>query len=144
MNTLNRRQFLAGAGATGAGLAAATLPSAAACVDRPQQGQPHHQERPRLRRERPQNTIAEAIAIGGDGTIVGVGSYQRLKRFANSKTEVIDGRGGTVIAGLQDGHSHPMYAGLAAMNPSLEDAELSAADVQALVATFLTDPDLRQ
>jgi predicted amidohydrolase YtcJ len=139
MNTLNRRQFLAGAGAAGAGLAAATLPTAAhASIG-------HNKATRIIRNARvyvgnSQKTIAEAIAVGGDGTIVGVGSYRQVKRYANSKTEVIDGNGGTVIAGLQDGHSHPMYAGLRAMNPSLEDAELSAADVQALVATFLTDP----
>lgn len=139
MNTLNRRQFLAGAGATGAGLAAATIPSAAHA------GLGQNKASRIIRNASvyvgdPRNTIADAIAIGRDGTIVGVGSYRSLKRYANSKTEVIDAEGGTVIAGLQDGHAHPMYAGLRAMNPSMDDAELSAADVQALVTTFLDDP----
>ena len=42
--------------------------------------------------------------------------------------------GGTVMAGIQDGHAHPMYAGLRSLSPSLEDAELTGAEVQDLVA----------
>ena len=139
MNTINRRQFLAGAGATGAGLAATAIPTAA------QAGSGDGQATRIIRNARVYvgdraNTIAEAIAVGADGTILGVGSYRSLKRYVGYSTEVINGHGGTVISGIQDGHAHPMYAGLASLNPTMEDAVLSAADVQSLVATFLADP----
>ncbi|MGB2838820.1 MAG: amidohydrolase [Actinomycetes bacterium] len=139
MNTINRRQFLAGAGATGAGLAATAIPTAA------QAGSGNGQATRIIRNARVYvgdraNTIAEAIAVGADGTILGVGSYRSLKRYVGYSTEVINGHGGTVISGIQDGHAHPMYAGLASLNPTMEDAVLSAADVQSLVATFLADP----
>jgi predicted amidohydrolase YtcJ len=84
---------------------------------------------------------ADAVAIGGDGLILAVGRYRDLASLGTTQTEVIDARGGTVMAGLQDGHVHPMYAGLRSLNPSMEDAELTAAGVQEQVAGFLADPN---
>lgn len=85
-------------------------------------------------------TVARAIAIGWDGRILAVGSERELHRLKGRRTEVVDAAGGTVIAGIHDGHVHPMYAGLRALNPSLGDAELTAAEVTSLVSGFLADP----
>lgn len=85
-------------------------------------------------------TVARAIAIGWDGRILAVGSERELHRLKGRRTEVVDAAGGTVIAGIHDGHVHPMYAGLRALNPTLGDAELTAAEVTALVGSFLDDP----
>jgi predicted amidohydrolase YtcJ len=142
-NPISRRRFLGGTAALGAGAALAGLPSLAQRTS----AAPASTAKAatiirgaRVFTGDNRNTIAEAIAIGKDGRILGVDSYKRLKRFANSKTQVLDAAGGTVMAGIHDGHVHPMYAGLRSLNPSLFDAELTAADVRAAVTTFLDDP----
>jgi predicted amidohydrolase YtcJ len=139
-NVISRRRFLGGAAALGAGAALATLPGASRPASAATAKAATVIRHARVFVGDDRNTIAEAIAIGKDGRILGVDTYQRLKRFTNSKTQVIDGAGGTVIAGIHDGHMHPMYAGLRSLNPSLFDAELTAADVRAAVAAFLADP----
>ena len=86
------------------------------------------------------NTMADAVAIGADGRILAVGTDKQVGAYSAYSTEVVDAKGGTVMSGIHDGHVHPMYAGLRALNPSLEDAELTAAEVQDIVTTFLADP----
>ncbi len=140
MSSISRRQFLGATGAVSAGMAASLLPSVAHATSYGSKKAATIISNARVFVGDGGNTMAEAIAVGTDGRILGVGSYKSLKSFKNSKTEVIDGQGGTVMAGLQDGHVHPMYAGLRALNPSMEDAELSATEVRNLVTTFLADP----
>jgi predicted amidohydrolase YtcJ len=137
-NEISRRRFLGGVAALGAGAGLAMLPSAAAA------GSGTQKARTIIRGARvfvgdDRETIADAIAIGKDGRILGVGTWKRLSRYRNSKTQIIDGAGGTVMAGIHDGHVHPMYGGLRALNPSLYDAELTAVEVQTAVSTFLSD-----
>jgi predicted amidohydrolase YtcJ len=80
----------------------------------------------------------EAVAIGVDGTIVDVGSTQRIRRLAGSGTEVIDARGGTVMPGIHDGHMHPLGAATQGLNPSLRNATFSVPELQAALRTMLT------
>ncbi len=140
---ISRRLFLGGLGAAGAGAAVGLSPAAAGAAA-PRRGG-CNRAATIIRNARvfvgdSRGTVAEAIAVGANGRVLGVGGYQSLKRFRTSTTEIVDGNGGTVLSGVQDGHAHPMYAGLRAMNPSLEDAELTGAEVQGLVSTFLQDP----
>ena len=137
---ISRRTFLGGVAALGAGAGLAVLPTGAGGVAAASKKATTIISGARVFVGDRRTTVTEAIAIGHDGRILGVGSYKSLQRYRNSKTQVIDGAGGTVLAGLQDGHAHPMYAGLRAMNPSMADAELTAAEVQALITTFLADP----
>ncbi len=140
MNAINRRQFIGGAGAVTAGAALSLTPSLASAASSGRQGAATIIGNARVFVGNRRNTIAEAIAVGKDGRILGVGSYKSLRSLKTSKTQVIDGEGGTVMAGLQDGHAHPMYAGLRSLNPSIEDAELTAAEVRGAVEFFLADP----
>src|SRR5262245_841087 len=49
--------------------------------------------------------IAQAVAVKGN-RIVAVGSNEEVRKLAGSGTKVIDLKGGTVIPGLIDNHSH--------------------------------------
>jgi len=55
-------------------------------------------------------SIVEAIAIFGN-KIEKVGSNSELLKLSNSKTKIIDLKGKTVLPGLVDSHTHPIYAG---------------------------------
>ena len=135
---ISRRAFLGGVGAAGAGAAVSMTPgtsfakssrSAATII-----------VGGRVFVGDNKNTVCEAIAIAKDGRIIDVGRYQKLRAYRTSSTNIVDAHGGTVMAGIQDGHSHPMYAGLQSLSPTLENAELTGAQVTELVATFLLDP----
>jgi predicted amidohydrolase YtcJ len=139
MTDLTRRHFL-GAAATGVGAAAVTtsaLSGTAAASDT---------KAATIIRNASvfvgddANTVAEAVAISPEGRILAVGTNREVKSYAGYATEVVDARGGTVMSGIHDGHVHPMYAGLRSLNASLDDAELSAADLQDVLTTFLADP----
>ena len=137
MSNVSRRRFLgaaAGAGATAVAMPAFT--SSASASDK---------AATIIRNARVfvgdrANTMAQSVAIGADGRILAVGTNKQVAAYSGYSTEVVDAGGGTVMAGIHDGHVHPMYGGLRSLNPSLEDAELSAADVQTYVTTFLADP----
>ena len=130
---LSRRQFLAGTGMAGAALIAggprvlaAPQPSTAATVIRG--GRVFTGTGGKLQ---------QALAIGADGRILDVGTDSSVKRWIGSGTRVIDAGGGTVMAGIHDGHMHPLYAGILSLSPSLYNAELSLADLQATLQSFL-------
>jgi hypothetical protein len=61
-----------------------------------------------MSRERP---FAEAVSIRG-GRFARVGSVEDVMREQGPATRVIDVRGGTVIPGLNDSHTHPIRGGL--------------------------------
>src|SRR5215469_7314610 len=56
-------------------------------------------------------SFAEAIAITA-GKIAAVGNNEDILRMRGPQTHVIDGRGRTVIPGLNDSHMHPIRGGL--------------------------------
>jgi predicted amidohydrolase YtcJ len=56
-------------------------------------------------------TFVEAIAITG-GKVASVGTEQEIFQLRGPKTRVIDGKGRTVIPGLNDSHMHPIRGGL--------------------------------
>jgi predicted amidohydrolase YtcJ len=76
----------------------------------------------------PKAPTAEAIAIAGE-RIVGVGTRRDLEAMRGPSTRVIDGRGRTLIPGLNDSHTHFIRGGLTYSEelrwdgvPSLADA----------------------
>src|SRR5580658_3952561 len=56
-------------------------------------------------------SFVEAIAIGR-GTVAAAGTSDEILRLRGSATNVIDGKGRTVIPGLNDSHMHPIRGGL--------------------------------
>ena len=82
-------------------------------------------------------TDLSAVAIGRDGRILEVGSTRDVRRLVGRGTEVIDADGGTVMAGIHDGHMHPLGAALASLNPSLHNAEVTVPELQAAVQAML-------
>jgi predicted amidohydrolase YtcJ len=56
-------------------------------------------------------SFVEAIAIS-DGNVTATGGNQEILRLRGPATRVIDGRGRTVIPGLNDSHMHPIRGGL--------------------------------
>jgi predicted amidohydrolase YtcJ len=56
-------------------------------------------------------SFVEAVAIG-HGKIIGTGKNDEILRLRGPETKVIDGKGRTVIPGLNDSHMHPIRGGL--------------------------------
>ncbi len=56
-------------------------------------------------------SFVEALAITG-GKIAATGTEQEVFRLRGPATRVIDGKGRTVIPGLNDSHMHPIRGGL--------------------------------
>ena len=84
-----------------------------------------------------QTAPASAVAIAPNGTIAAVGSDRDVRRLAGSSTHVLDADGGTVMAGIHDGHMHPLGAAEQSLNPSLDNAELTVPELQALLQSML-------
>lgn len=78
-----------------------------------------------------------AVAIARDGTILEVGSNAVVRRMVGSGTAVIDAAGGTIMAGIHDGHMHPLGAALASLSPSLGNAEVTIPELRAAVQAML-------
>jgi predicted amidohydrolase YtcJ len=85
----------------------------------------------------PDGAIAEAVSIGKDGRIALVGTNADVLATAGRRTRVIDAEGATVMAGIVDGHVHPLGAALSSLSPSLHNADLTVADLQAQLQDFL-------
>jgi predicted amidohydrolase YtcJ len=56
-------------------------------------------------------SFVEAVAIG-NGKIIATGKNDEILRQRGPETKVIDGKGRTVIPGLNDSHMHPIRGGL--------------------------------
>ncbi len=56
-------------------------------------------------------SFVEAVAIG-NGKIVATGKSDEILRQRGPETKVIDGKGRTVVPGLNDSHMHPIRGGL--------------------------------
>jgi len=83
------------------------------------------------------NPNHSAVAIGRDGAILEVGSNADVRRLIGSGTEVIDAAGGTIMAGIHDGHMHPLGAALGSLHPSLGNAETTVPELQAAIQAML-------
>lgn len=137
---LSRRNFIGAVGAAGAAVVLGGAPQAAQAAKEPGGGAAATIIRNGRVFRGAGGPTADTLAIGADGRILAVGRYRDLASLQATGTKVINAKGGTIMAGLQDGHVHPMYAGLRSLNPSLDDAVLTAAEVQAQVGSFLADP----
>lgn len=78
-----------------------------------------------------------AVAIGPDGTILEVGSNADVRRLIGAGTEVIEAAGGTIMAGIHDGHLHPLGAAQGSMLPSLGNADTTVPELQDALQTML-------
>src|SRR5579872_613573 len=70
---------------------------------------------------RPDGAVAEAIAVGGD-RILAVGSRASIDGYIGPQTRVIDLRGGMVLPGFIDTHTHFVWGSLARTRVALGDA----------------------
>jgi predicted amidohydrolase YtcJ len=140
MTNLSRRHFLGAATATAAAAATTVVPGLTQSASASGSKATTIIRNARVFVGDNANTMADAVAIGSDGRILAVGTNKQVAAYSGYSTQVVDAKGGTVMSGIHDGHVHPMYAGLRALNPSLEDAELSATEVQDILVTFLADP----
>ncbi|MEV8532058.1 amidohydrolase [Streptomyces sp. NPDC051211] len=151
-SSLSRRGLLAAAGAAGAaGLLGAaeagTAHAATAPVPAPGQAAPARGPRSaaliihnaRVFTGTPGRAPVEAVAVGRDGKILATGSGSALRRLIGRDTEVVNGRGNTVMSGIHDGHVHPLGAGDRSLRPSLDGAETTVAELQEILRGFLAD-----
>lgn len=132
-SSLSRRTVLAGTGTAAA--VAAVSPSEAAIAARPRRTA-------RIvvgGRVLAGGRDAEAVAIGADGRIQAVGSTREIRRLADRRTDVVHADGGTIMAGIHDGHLHPLGAAEQAMHPSLGNASMTVAALQRTLQGFLDD-----
>ncbi len=65
--------------------------------------------------------LAEAVAVRGN-KVIRVGSNREIQRLTRAQTEVIDAKGGAVMAGFNDAHAHLINGGLSLDQVSLADA----------------------
>ena len=68
---------------------------------------------------------ARGVAVRG-GTIVAVGSAREMRRFAGSRTRVVDAGSHTVLPGLGDAHTHFVDGGFQLLSVDLRDADSPA------------------
>ncbi len=65
-------------------------------------------------------SIVQAVAIRQD-RIVAVGSTNEIRKFANSRTTIIDLGGRTVVPGIIDFHAHPEAASVSELDEEIPD-----------------------
>jgi predicted amidohydrolase YtcJ len=69
--------------------------------------------------------LAEAVAIRGN-KVVRIGSNREIQRLKRAQTTVIDAKGGAVLPGFNDAHTHLINGGLSLDQVSLSDTTLDA------------------
>ncbi len=142
---VNRRSFLAGTGAIG--VAGALALSGGTASARPS-GDVPGRVRIAITGGRVysgtglRDPRATAVAVATDGTILAVGSDRQIREFVGARTEVLDADGGTIMAGIHDGHMHPLGAAQQSLNPSLHNAVLTVDELQRTIQGLLdAEPD---
>ncbi len=88
---------------------------------------------------RPDGAVAEAIAIGGD-RILAVGSKATIDGYIGPQTRVIEVRGGMVLPGFIDTHTHFVWGSLARTRVALGDATTPQEVERRLTAYARTHP----
>lgn len=83
---------------------------------------------------RKDGAVAEAVAIGGD-RILAVGSRATIDGYIGRSTRVIDLRGGMLLPGFIDTHTHFVWGSLARTRVALGDAA-DAAEVERRLAAY--------
>ena len=68
-----------------------------------------------------QESLNEAVAVRGN-KVIRVGSTREIQRLRRAQTIVIDARGGAVVPGFNDAHTHFISGGLALDQVNLLDA----------------------
>jgi predicted amidohydrolase YtcJ len=139
MGQLSRRRFLAGTGLVGAGAMLGVTPSVVRAAGRPPKPTAAATVIKNGRVWTGTGTVAQAVAIGADGRIMAVGADTDMTNLVGSRTVVLSAAGGTVIAGTQDGHVHPPYVVQYLIYPTLAQAQLTLAELQATLRGFLAD-----
>ncbi|TGB00098.1 amidohydrolase [Streptomyces sp. MZ04] len=135
---LSRRGLLASAGAAGL-LAAVGATPAAAAPAAPRRSAALVVHNSRVFSGTRGHARAQAVAVGRDGRILAVASDAALKRFIGRDTQVVDGRGGTLMSGIHDGHAHPTGAADRSLKPSVAGAEQTVEELQKTLTGFLKD-----
>jgi predicted amidohydrolase YtcJ len=137
---IDRRSFLAGSGAAAAGALLAGVPSVARAGGAKPTAAATVIKNGRVWTGK--GTIAEAVAIGTDGKIMAVGANTDMTNLVGSKTVVLSAAGGTVISGILDGHIHAPYVVQYLIYPTLEQAQLTLAQLQDKLRGYLADPNV--
>jgi hypothetical protein len=140
-STMDRRQFLRGSGLLAAGAVVAGAPGVARAAGKPPKPTAAATVIKNGRVWTGKGTIAEAVAIGTDGRIVAVGANADMTNLVGSKTVVLSAAGGTVIAGIHDGHMHPQAVVNFLIYPDLGNAECTLTELQQTLQGYLDDPD---
>ena len=65
--------------------------------------------------------LAEAVAVRGN-KVVRVGSNREIQRLRRAQTTVIDAKGGAIVPGFNDAHTHLINGGLSLDQVSLSEA----------------------
>ena len=85
-------------------------------------------------------TMAEAVAVQGN-KILRVGTTREIQRLRRAQTVVVDAKGGAVLPGFNDAHTHLLSGGLSLGDISLLDAK-TLPDVEESIRTWAAlNPD---
>src|SRR5690242_18408666 len=83
---------------------------------------------------RKDGAVADAIAVGGD-RILAVGSRSTINGYIGPRTRVLDLRGGMVLPGFIDTHTHFVWGSISRTQVALGDAT-SPKDAQQRLAAY--------
>src|SRR5262245_11396487 len=85
-------------------------------------------------------TMAEAVAVQGN-KILKVGTTREIQRLRRAQTVVVDAKGGAVLPGFNDAHTHLLSGGLALAEIDLLDAK-TVSEVETSIRAWATlNPD---
>jgi predicted amidohydrolase YtcJ len=87
-----------------------------------------------------QGTMAEAVAVQGN-KILRVGTNREVQRLRRPRTVVVDARGGAVLPGFNDSHTHLLSGGLSMNQINLLDARTLPAIESAVREWSAAHPD---
>ena len=86
--------------------------------------------------------IEEAVAIK-ENTILFVGGKEEIDPFIGSSTRIIDMKGGVLLPGFTDAHTHPIQGGFALTRLSFDDIDDAKSIQQKLASYAESHPELK-